>query len=235
MYRFVLLFTCLGFLHACTFRDKPAETVARTDVSTSYNRQMEEGKALLKDGDLLVRNGNDLTSQFIKNFSKKDKNYSHSGLVFFRGGTPFVYHILAADGDPNSELIAENLETFCDPRHNSAFAIYRYDLDSAELTKLKMTVSRLHETGVKFDSLFNLKTDDRMYCSEMIKKGLERSTNGRIAIPTVHPAEGEAILAASRLPLTVKAIQKLDIVPIDHLYMNPNCRLIQRFEFNPAK
>ncbi|HUC81153.1 MAG TPA: hypothetical protein VMR70_09570, partial [Flavisolibacter sp.] len=107
--------------------------------------------------------------------------------------------------------------------------------DSAELRKLKTAVFNWYEKGVKFDSVFNLQTDDRMYCSEMVKKGLERSTNNRISVPTVHPTANEAIFAATRLPLSAAAIQKLDIVPIDHLYMNPACRLVQRYEFNPAK
>jgi hypothetical protein len=232
----VLLFTFFMLLQACTFREKPAETVLqKTDVSATYNRQIQEGTALLKDGDLLVRNGNDLTSQLIKNFSKKDKSYSHSGLVFFRGETPFVYHILAAEGDVNSELVADSLGTFCDPRHNSAFAIYRYDLDPAEMANLKRAVFNWYEKGVKFDSLFNLKTDGRMYCSEMIKKGLERSTNNRIKIGTIHPNANEAMLAATRIPLSATAIQKLDIVPIDHLYVNPHSRLVKRVEFNPVK
>ena len=230
-----LVLGLIGSLLSCTFREKPAETVATPNALSGYKQQIEEARILLKDGDLLVRNGNDLTSQFIKNFSKKDKNYSHSGLVFFKGDKPLVYHILASGGSAASELFADSLEAFCDPRHNSAFALYRYDLNAAELEKLRAAVFNWYDKGVKFDSMFNLKTDDRMYCSEMIKKGLEQSTNNRITMATVRPTKNDAVLAATRLPLSVEAMQQLDIVPIDHLYMNPNCRLVQRYEFHPAK
>jgi hypothetical protein len=227
---FVLL-----LLQACRFKEKPAPAAVKTDAYAPYQRQIDEGQALLKEGDLVLRNGNDLTSQFIKNFSKKDKSYSHSGLVFYKGNTPFVYHILATEGNDRSELVADSLATFCDPRHNSAFAIYRYNMEADELANLKASVLSWHKKGVQFDSVFNLKTDDRMYCSEMIKKGLEKATSGRIAFPTIRPNQSEAVLAATRIPLTAGAIEQLEIVPIDNLYMHPHCRLVQRFEFNPAK
>lgn len=142
-----------------------------------------------------------------------------------------VYHILAGAENPDAKLVSDSLQTFCHPRHNSGFAVYRYALDSTEIQKLKQSVIGWYNQGVRFDSTFNLKSDDRMYCSEMIKKGLAKATGNRIVIATVKPTKAEAVLASSKLPLSAEAIAKLDIIPVDNLYMNPNCRLVRRFEY----
>ncbi|HUC82993.1 MAG TPA: hypothetical protein VMR70_18940, partial [Flavisolibacter sp.] len=87
MRKLILAFSFISVLQACTISQKQAETVAPADAFSGYKNKVAEATLLLKDGDLLVRNGTDLTSQFIKNFSKKDKNYSHSGLVFYKDQT----------------------------------------------------------------------------------------------------------------------------------------------------
>jgi len=176
-----------------------------------------------------------MTSQLIKNFNKKDKSYSHAGIVFFQDGEPKVYHILAGGENPGAKMIADSLERFCYPRHNTSFAVYRYNVDSAEINTMRVAVTNWYNEGVRFDSTFNLKSDDKMYCSEMIRKALARATKNRIIIATTKASKAEVLLGATRLPLSVEYMSKLDLIPVDNLYMNPHCRLIARFDFNPQK
>lgn len=236
MLRLVFFIPFILLLLSCTIKDKKPTTVpVATDAYEPFYNQIRKGKTLLKDGDLIVRSGIDITSQLIKNFNKKDKNYSHGGVVFFNGDEPMVYHILAGGENPDAKMVADTLEKFCHPRQNNGFAIYRYTMDSSEINTFKKAIINWYNQGVQFDSTFNLKSDDRMYCSEMVKKGLAKATRNRIIISTTKPSKAEAILAATRLPLTVDYIIKLDLIPIDNLYINPHCRLIQRFDFNPQK
>lgn len=220
-------------LLGCTTKGKQPEnrkTVA--NAYTPFYNQINEAGYLVKDGDLLVRSGTDMTSQLIRDFNRQDKTYSHSGLVFLKDGVPLVYHIVAGDENPDTKLVADSLQAFCHPRHNSGFAVYRYAMDSAERERLKSAITTWYQQGLRFDSSFNLKSDDLMYCSEMIKKGLAKATNDRIVIGTVKPTKGQAMLASSKLPLSADVITKLDVVPVDNLYLNPHCRLVGRYEFN---
>ena len=57
----------------------------------------------------------------------------------------------------------------------------------------------------------------------------------RIIIATTKPSKAETLLAVTRLPLSVEYLSKLDLIPVDNLYMNSHCRLIARFDFNPSK
>jgi hypothetical protein len=235
MRTFVIVVVALLFT-SCTIKDKKPGTVPVViDAYAPFYNQIREGKTLLKDGDLVVRSGNDITSQLIKNFNKKDKNYSHGGIVFFNGDEPMVYHILAGGENPDAKMVADSLEKFCYPRQNNGFAIYRYTMDASEIDAFKSAVINWYNQGVRFDSTFNLKSDDKMYCSEMIKKGLAKATKNRIIIATSKPSKAEVLLGATRLPLSVEYMSKLDLVPMDNLYMNPHSRLVQRFDFNPQK
>ena len=190
-----------------------------------------EGQSLLKEGDLVVRLNRDPASQFIRNFNRHDKKYSHAGIVLFEQGYPYVYHIVNGEENPDERLRKDSLSRFCDPGINKAYGIFRYNLDSGELGKIKETIHSWYAKGVRFDSAFNLKTDDRMYCSEMISKALTRATHQRIQIETTKINTTEAMLFSEHAHLPFTYTSRLQIISIDDLYMNPYCHLIKGYSF----
>lgn len=204
---------------------------ASANVYTEAYRMIYEGEALLQEGDLVVRMNQDPSSQFIKYFNRQDKSYSHAGIVLFENGQPYVYHIVNGDENPDQKLRKDLLIRYCNPRKNFGFGVYRYSLVSTEIKKLKETIYGLFAKGVKFDSSFNLSTDDRMYCSEMIKKALARSTANRIIIETTQPTVVEATVLASHSNLPLASAKSLRIIAIDNLYINPYCKPVRRYRF----
>ena len=93
-------------------------------------------------------------------------------------------------------------------------------------------VNHWYDERVRFDSSFNMRTDDRMYCSEMIRKSLTAATAGRIALATTRPTPQEAKFYSAYLHLDSAYLSRLEITTIDNLYLNPHCRLLKRFDFN---
>src|SRR5215831_13330338 len=150
--------------------------------SIDPNIMIREGQSLLKEGDLVVRLNRDPSSQFIKNFNQHDKSYSHSGIILFENEYPYVFHILNGEENPDDKLRKDSLSSFCDPRKNIAYGIFRYEMTPDEISKLKDCVQKWYNQGVRFDFRFNLESDDRMYCSEMISKALAEATDKRIII-----------------------------------------------------
>ncbi|MFL5809978.1 MAG: hypothetical protein ACJ749_10690 [Flavisolibacter sp.] len=224
-------------LFSCTIKDKKQEAVAGAQQSAyapAYN-MIKEAESIIKNGDLVLRSGQEFTSQFIRQISKKDQTYSHSGIVFIENGQPFIYHILSGDENPSGRLKRDSLKSFSNPRKNFGFAIYRYDLDSSEMDLFRQRIFNWYRQGLKFDSLFNLRTDDKMYCSEMIMKGLERATKNRIRIETTRPTKKQAEIFTNYLHLPAAYANKLDVITIDNLFVNPYCRLVKRFDFNPQQ
>ena len=194
--------------------------------------KIDEGQALLKEGDLVLRMNQDPTSQAIKNFNRQDKSYSHAGLVLIENGFPYIYHIVNGDENPDERLRKDSLIRFSYPRKNYGFGIYRYNINASEIKKLKQKIQEWYTMGLRFDSSFNLETDERMYCSEMIKKALSFSTKNRIIIETTPLTDMEAKILASHIQRPPTAAKKLGIVAIDNLYMNKNCKPVRKYSFH---
>jgi len=192
---------------------------------------IEEGRSLLKEGDLVVRLNRDPSSRFIKCFNHKDKNYSHSGIVLFEQGYPYVYHIIDGEENPDQKMRKDSLSHFCNPRKNIAFGIYRYNMSAGEIGKLKDIVHEWYAKGLRFDSAFSLASDDRMYCSEMISKALTAATGKRILIEPVELTMVEASFLTIHTHLPLAYTNHLRILPIDALYVNPFCRLIKKYDY----
>ena len=190
-----------------------------------------DGQSRLKEGDLVVRMNRDPSSRFIKCFNHQDKNFSHSGIVLFEHGYPYVYHILNGAENPDQKMRMDSLTNFCSPRRNVAYGIYRYDMSADEISRLKDLIHNWYAKGVRFDSLFSLQSDDRMYCSEMVSKAVEKATDKRISIEPIRLNRVEAgfLTAYSRLPISYT--HGLPVIPIDALYVNSFCRLIKKYEY----
>jgi hypothetical protein len=190
-----------------------------------------EGQTLLKEGDLVVRLNQDPTSQFIKNFNRHDKSYSHAGIVLFENGYPYIFHVINGEENPDEKLRRDSLSRFCNPRKNIAYGIFRYKMEAREMKSLKDLIHKWYLKGVRFDPIFNLKTDDKMYCSEMICKALARVTNKRILIETTKLTSAEAELFSAYAHLSFTYTSELQIVSIDNLYTNPFCHLIKEYYY----
>jgi Permuted papain-like amidase enzyme, YaeF/YiiX, C92 family len=192
---------------------------------------ISEGQMLLKEGDLVVRLNQDPASQFIKNFNRHDKNYSHAGIVLYENGHPYIYHIVNGEENPDEKLRKDSLSRFCNPRKNMGYGIFRYDMTAGEIKRLKDLIHQWYAKGVQFDPAFNLKTNDKMYCSEMISKALAKATRNRILIATTKPTIAEAGLLSAYMHLTFSYTSQLRIVPIDNLYTNTHCYLIKDYNY----
>ncbi len=193
---------------------------------------MMEGKDSLQDGDLLLRNGQEPGSQLIKNLSPNDKSYSHAGIVFMENGIPFVYHLTPGKENEGGRMLRDSLENFCNPRYVFGYAIYRYNLETAETNKLKDSVKGWYTKELPFDHSYDLKTDDKMYSTEMVKKAYEKATANRISIPTTKPGIKEATYISRKLKIPRVLVLKANIVPLDAVYSVPQCRLVKRFDFS---
>ena len=230
--KWILFQLLIMVLISCTIRDKkPEEQSHSINAYAPFLEKIKEGNTLLKDGDLVLRSGEEISSQLIKKINRLDQTWSHSGIVLYENGYPYIYHIVTGDENPSEKLRRDSLERYSNPRKNSGFAIYRYDMNQEELQSFRNTIMDFYKKNIQFDSLFNLKTDDKMYCSEMIRKALIIATNNRIKLETTKPTELEAKFFAPHLKVDEKYLRSLQIVTIDNLFINPNCRLIRRFDF----
>jgi len=190
---------------------------------------INKGKLLIRDGDLLTRSDDDFESLSLQNFSKKDRTYSHSGIVFKEDGLWFVYHTMAGPENPGASIRREPFDSFVNPVKKTGFGIFRYQLSSVEINALHILYKKYYAEKLPFDKSFNLKTDDSMYCSEIIYKSLKKVTGNRVVLPTSSLSNFKPKTA--NIHFKNAFYKKFEYVGLDDLYMNSFCRPILSVQF----
>jgi hypothetical protein len=212
----------------------PMDEKTSNDFSMRMGNPCEmisEGRHLLKEGDLVVRLSHDPSSWFVRNFNHHDKKYTHAGIVLNIDGQPCIFHMIDGMESRDGKMKKDSLAGFSSPKQNLAYGIFRYDLSKEEIKRLKEIVLAFYNKGLRFDEAFNFLTDDRMYCSELVSKSLSAATGQRIRIEPEQLSSLEAGFLSAYTHLSFDYTSHLKIVPIDALYLNQSCRLIQEFKY----
>lgn len=158
-------------------------------VSAFYKRV----KDVVRSGDIIVRQGNDFTSRSLRSLNRRDKTYSHIGIIKIKNDSIKVLHILGGEWNPDQRVVEENLSSFSSPFENNKLAVYQFPLSNKERSKVITVADSLAKSGVSFDMDFDLKTSGKMYCAEYVFTVLTIATNHRIQIPISHIKEFEFI------------------------------------------
>lgn len=227
-----MIAACNGKNEAAPVEDDNLGLKDATQKREANLAMIAEAKRVIKDGDLILRTGNDYSSEQIKLFSKKDKTYSHGGIAFYDSGDIYVYHIVPDYFHVKDKVRKEKLDSFCNPAQNLSFGVARYALDSTEVDVFHQYLDKQYKKKIPFDVVFNLKSNDSMYCSEMIKKGLALATKNRIVIPTDHFTDRSKYKMISQyFKVPEKRFAGMEFIPIDLLFVNPDCQVLKRFVY----
>ena len=167
-------------------------------------KAIENAKGTIQQGDLILRTGNDFTSESLRKLSFTDKTYSHCGIASIENDTIFVYHALGGEWNPDEKLRRDPLEVFCNPDENRGFGIFSYKVYGDQINKLDSIVKAWYKKAIMFDMKFDLATDDRLYCAEFVSKAISAASNGRI-----HFSQSK--------------INNFEFVAVDDLFLNKSC------------
>jgi len=186
-----------------------------------------------RSGDLIVRLGDDLISDRIRFLSEKDHSYSHAGIIVMHNNQKMVCNISPGDLVNTADTIRfDIIDSFLNVNENLACALYRYDLSDSEKIELEKVLNHYHDRKIHFDKIYDLKTDDKLYCSEMIYKSLKKVTNGRIEIAQSYvPRNMDHLISLffKKYNIDSTTIVHRKIIAIDNLYNNLHCRLVMKF------
>ena len=231
--RYILVFLVFISLFSCMDPGKEENPVLVTQNNPAnklaeWKGKLDSIKPLVKSGDLITRAGSDAISNSLRNFNKKDKTYSHSGIALIEGGEIYVYHTLSGDENPTDKMMREPFDSFVNPVKKNGVGIFRYDLTENEIQKFGEQLRFYYKKEMKFDKIFDLKDDSKMYCAEVISKSLNKATDNRIIIPTT-------IVRNFRVKdhyLGSQFRKEFEYIALDNLYQNTHCKEIARIEFN---
>jgi hypothetical protein len=206
------LYSCLFFLlFGCGGVSNNELVISKNDSLKELQKikkafiKIDSARQIIATGDLIVRTGNDFTSESLRSLNQRDKTYSHCGIASIENNNLFVYHALGGDFNPNQKIRKDKFEIFADPYSNRGVGIYRYQLLQGDINNLMLTVKQLHQMGIMFDMKFDLQSNNRMYCAEFVYKAYLMGTKGKLQFNTSH-------------------IDKFAFIGVDDLFLQPLCK-----------
>lgn len=168
--------------------------------------------AIVQTGDVAMRIGLGPDSYMLIQMNARDKKYSHCGVIVIENGYPFVYHCIGGEDNPGMRMRRDSLAAFFRPKYNSGFGIVRYDQDSATQTRVATAVTNYYKAAPRFDMDFDLLTEDKLYCSELVYKAELAATGDTAYINT-------SVVSGKRY------------VGIDDLYLNAHAHFVWKLAY----
>ncbi len=184
-----LLILFLLFSISCQHRANDSNTHAQLQKADQHQSKIliDSSIRFLSDGCLVLRKGNDVISDIFSKLNRSDPSFSHCGIAFFEQQQWVVYHSIGGEDNPNQKLRRDSFEKFVIPSDNTGFGICNLQLKKPEIEKLHTIVDSLFQKEIPFDMQFDLKSDDRLYCAEMVYKAIQQAVaNDSLFTLTVH-------------------------------------------------
>jgi len=125
----------------------------------------------LRSGDLIFRQGEGIVSEAVLQ-NRKQSTYSHVGMIVLHNNSVMVLHASPSENPSDFDGVKlETLAKFSQPDRASHIAFMRpfqQEADGYQAAKNAMKY-----LGKPFDAEFDLKSDDQIYCTELIAKAYQ--------------------------------------------------------------
>lgn len=171
---FPLIIT-LFFISALSCKDPSDGPDSVPDIDMEAVNAIVSG---IGNGALALRKGNDITSNMLAQFNIRDKRFSHIGICFIEDGAAVIYHSLGAEHGGDRSLRRDLAWDFFSMENNLTIGYAPLKIAEQEKEKLHQLLRSWYQQKIPFDINFDLKTDDSLYCTEMVAKALMRSCSG---------------------------------------------------------
>ncbi len=140
------------------------------------NSRLEISRLSLQGGDLIFRRGTSVESQIVL-LTDQNSKYSHVGMIYKINGKLFVIHTVPKENDDDPGYIKfESIDEFLSEEKAARVGIYRLIQKSPD--KINSASSYAYNCYIEkycFDNNYNLMTDTRLYCTELIWKAYKQA------------------------------------------------------------
>jgi len=128
-----------------------------------------------ENGDLIYRFGNGFFSSTFRDFSNKEKLYSHVGIIYKPSSidTFFVIHSEASELTGIGGVRMETVKSFLCEANN--WALYRIKADKEQKYNITKIANKFLQLKVPFDLDFNLEDTTAFYCTELVANCVNKS------------------------------------------------------------
>ncbi|MBN1638041.1 MAG: hypothetical protein JW866_03685 [Ignavibacteriales bacterium] len=164
---FVLLISVFAFYYVKTIWFSHQDEF--TNVGLDYR--------IVEHGDLIFRKGRSLVSQFVL-LMDSDSPYSHVGVVVRPQDSIFVVHAVPGETDADTDYVRmDYIDDFLDYENNSGGSIYRFfDTINFAIPNTAAEIAKSYfDDKIMFDPDFSMRTDDKLYCTELVWKAYKNA------------------------------------------------------------
>lgn len=126
-------------------------------------------------GDVVFRASSSAEGRLVVVLDGSGFRYSHVGIVVSDGVDPIVVHAAPMNGPSGGSVIRESLSAFLSHDDVTAVALYRPDDAAAGHAVSAVRLAEgMVSAAVTFDDDFDLESNDRVYCTELVWKAYSR-------------------------------------------------------------
>lgn len=124
--------------------------------------------AQLQHGDIIYRLGNTYYSSYFRDFSKRDRKYSHTGIIVKSSENDSIYviHAEADDYTGIGEVRKESIAVFL--KDAIDWGVYRWHCSGSIKKDFVTWASHYYQLKVPFDMAFDCRDSSSFYCTELI-------------------------------------------------------------------
>jgi hypothetical protein len=148
---------------------------SKVELKKEYGKLVDSCQQFLQNGTIVLRTGNDAISTMFAQLNNTDKTFSHCGIAFEENNIWYVFHSIGGEDNPDEKLRKETFESFVGESHNLGFGICKYNMTEVKQKKLNTIVTDWYQKKMPFDMEFDLKSNDRLYCAEMVFKAFNKT------------------------------------------------------------
>ncbi len=132
--------------------------------------------SLIKEGDILLRQGQGPLSTHIVRYMDEKHPLSHCGIVCKVNNKLTIVHCISEELSGIDGVQTQSIPDFFADVADSNIAIIRPMLNSSQRIKFVSEAKRYLNRKIKFDHDFNFKDTTKLYCSEMVYYCYKNST-----------------------------------------------------------
>lgn len=170
---------------------------------------------IIRNGDLVFRQGRGIFSEMFKNIGETDSQFSHVGIVYTDGNDIFVIHTEANELTGVGFAKKEKLSDFISNRNSVTYDFYRIDdFQSARIQSVLEAALKYVNDKIPFDTDFNLRDNDRLYCTELVYKAYKSAGINLVGKPSI-----------IQIP-SLSGLNKFEAIPIGQLLNSKSIKLI---------
>ncbi len=160
-----------------------------TEGTLRNQRVLQRAVSACRDGDLVFRYGNGFLSPYFRDASTVHKRFSHTGVIVFQNGLPWVVHSDAHSMTGIGKVHLVRLDEFLSGASDYAF----YRLGASGNVGLRISQAASSYIGRQFDTEFDTQDASKLYCSELVMRAVNEACGRPVIRPSV--IHGKSVVA----------------------------------------